>query len=303
MGGSSNQPTSAGDEQESVKQPQPKPEERRKVQPMSNPNVARVPNPNAELNRIVLDAVQNAPNMGLIKQAAEELGRTQPELNRNYARASKDLLGSVTSTTTINPGQNIRYSALEAEEGQSKKIEELNDRVNKALEEVKKLVAGASEDVHVLKNDVESLRTELEKSQLKLIETLGLFVAVFGYIIVASSAFKDIRNAKVLAGLLMVAAGMIMLFVVVLDLLVRRWHYELSIDEVGWKKTLMRWIVPQGIVLAVVAGLSVWGVHLLSGGNKEVRDDPAKAAATASPTPLASPSTAPSPTPALNSQL
>jgi hypothetical protein len=283
------------------------------AEPVVNPRPVRLSIPDPGISEIVRQAGES---VRLSMPTIVSLGKSMPNIAAEFAKSNRSLLNSISSispsdlTSSILPRSTVTISRSEPElPNQSRQLEELNqtqsrelEKMNKrvtdlrveleqvrkdaatqaktAADEVLKLVQEARSDLKDQKKSVQGLGAEIEKNQLKLVETLGLFVAIFGFIAISATALKDVQNPHVLGGGLIIAAGLIMSFVVVLDLIVRRWHYDLSIDEVGWKKTLMRWVVPQGIILAFVIGLLLWGANMLSEGNREIKDAAKAAAAT-----------------------
>jgi len=226
-----------------------------------------------------------------------------------------------------------RPSTVIESSSQSRQLEELNQKVSDALVQVTKLreelaaakqqagkqaamATGHIEDARneftaskdAMSKDLNSLQerlgatiSEVSKSQLKLIETLGLFVAVFGFIALSANALKDVQNANMLGGGLLISAGLIMSFVIALDLIVRRWHYDLEAKDVGGKAMLLKWLGPQGVLLLFVVGILMWGSHLLAQGNGELKNQtkPATTPAVRQP-PASAPITTPTSTPGQN---
>jgi len=66
------------------------------------------------------------------------------------------------------------------------------------------------------------LKEEIEKSKLKIIETLGIFVALFTFISVEFQTFRIYQDPKEISGLTLILLGALLFFILIFDLILNK---------------------------------------------------------------------------------
>jgi len=96
---------------------------------------------------------------------------------------------------------------------------------NKIIDELKKYADKETEKLNQQIKDIknnaketkEKLENKIDDSKLKIIETLGIFVALFTFISIEFQVFRSYESAMAIAGLTLVILGSLTFFVTILD--------------------------------------------------------------------------------------
>lgn len=101
--------------------------------------------------------------------------------------------------------------------------------INRKLDEANQKFLELEEKIEETKNDtktridkeLEVVRQKIDESKTRVVETLGLFVALFTFLSLQVQIFKDERNIDQIIGLVLITGGLITFFVLVLDIMIK----------------------------------------------------------------------------------
>jgi hypothetical protein len=105
-----------------------------------------------------------------------------------------------------------------------------------------------SREFHRQEERVRAVEGKLDDSKTQLIETLGLFVALFTFISVEFSLFKEIKVFSAVISLTLVVAGLLLFFVMLLHLMLKL--------EKNWTSLLVYMLLT-----IVMGGLIYYGIN------------------------------------------
>ena len=125
-----------------------------------------------------------------------------------------------------------------------KKIDFVNERFDQLKAEMQKVTDDAQKN---LKTETDKMSQKVEESKGRVIETLGLFVALFTFLSLQVQIMKDETNIIHITGMLLLSGGMISLFVMLLDLII---HAKDGSEH----KPGLRFTVLFGICILLIGG-------------------------------------------------
>lgn len=108
----------------------------------------------------------------------------------------------------------------ELSEKSRKNVEEAKKEIESKLLETKNEIIGKDGkggQLKEIRNSVAESRKQIENQKLTIIETLGIFVALFTFVSVDFQVFKSYRNPFAVAGLSMLLLGAISFLVIIFD--------------------------------------------------------------------------------------
>lgn len=94
--------------------------------------------------------------------------------------------------------------------------QEIDKNTEAALVQIKEKIQGTVDDVK------KELENKIESSKLTIIETLGIFVALFTFISIDFQVFRFYRDPRAISGLVLIFLGSIFLFIIFFDFFILR---------------------------------------------------------------------------------
>lgn len=117
------------------------------------------------------------------------------------------------------PRRNIPTSDLSPIEVDiNRKLDEANI---KFLDLEKKIEKTAKETKIQIDKELLDVRQKIDESKSRIVETLGLFVALFTFLSLQVQIFKDERDVDQVLGLVLITGGLIAFFVLILDIMIK----------------------------------------------------------------------------------
>lgn len=104
-------------------------------------------------------------------------------------------------------------------------LDDFKEKIEVQKEELKKYT-------DEVKNDIER---KMESRQLKTVETLGIFVALFTLVSIEFQIFKIYQNAVTIGGLTLILLGSLLVFITVLD--------AILLNDLSWENKKLRLII------------------------------------------------------------
>jgi hypothetical protein len=126
-------------------------------------------------------------------------------------------------TPRLNLDKN--YPEDEPSSDYSANIEELNNKIseaNKHFEELtKELDSFKSSMAKKLDDEIGTVKEQVSESKSRVVESLGLFAALFTFLSLQVQVFKDQASTDNVIGLVLITGGLITFFVLILDIMVK----------------------------------------------------------------------------------
>lgn len=105
-------------------------------------------------------------------------------------------------------------------------IDNVMGEINKVKDETK----DAQKNIDKLEGRIERSIDKADEKQIKIIETLGIFVALFTFVSIEFQLFNKYQNPQAIAGLTLILLGSLLTFITALD-------FVLNFDKLKVKKT------------------------------------------------------------------
>jgi hypothetical protein len=150
----------------------------------------------------------------IISRTVEDKTTTGPD-----SQDAKENLNASRASTSDSLMLDTVAMIAEQNEFFKKQIKGLERKLASANKEIQNKLAEANRKI-----DDTSLRTEDIKT--KVIETLAVFTALFTFLSITFQILKDNSNPILALSLIAVAAGILIIFVLLVDWVARYWRYE-----------------------------------------------------------------------------
>ncbi len=95
---------------------------------------------------------------------------------------------------------------------------EINRKQNELSQKQKELYKNQEKQTKDLKEEIDKLKSESKDSAFRMIEVVGIFTALLGFIVFEAQIFKATQSTLTLVGLTFVMLGALIFFVLLLDL-------------------------------------------------------------------------------------
>lgn len=223
--------------------------------------------------------ISNTRKLRLAQKRLEEINR------KTSLRETSDLLKEVNMKLSSyrDSYDEIDHSNVDPQQeySDSNDTEETLKRLNKAEEKIaealQKLRSHQAE-IDDTKKELKKAGETIEDSKTKLIETLGIFIALFAFVSIEFNLGKNLDEWGVVSFSL-ILAGILLIFVLSLDYVIRYWRFEWEVNEVNNNQNLSlskfhnKWFNHFSILLFISVLLIIAGVVIRFNnpvGNKDI---------------------------------
>lgn len=128
---------------------------------------------------------------------------------------------------TLNDSYHVESKAEEKIASQSGNIDEnasvlqLNEKISQAQRTADDLIDETTEKFTAFEKKFDDLKNEVSDSKARQIESLGLFVALIAFLSLQIQAFNGVDSRAQTVGLILISAGIMTFFVLILDVMIR----------------------------------------------------------------------------------
>jgi len=129
-------------------------------------------------------------------------------------------------------GENQTFYPLESEEGTK------GDFLTPETRDAIKSISQKQIEVEI-RPILDEMKKEINSSRLKVIETLGIFAALFTFISIEFQTFRIYKNPASIGGLTLILLGSLLFFVITLDYILNKEDIKLAAVIIGLSTILM----------------------------------------------------------------